>query len=50
MLALQVNSLAVHLDAYNTDITVFDNQLILSLEMLAQQPQAAGEVKADKKK
>ena len=34
MLALQVNSLAVHLDAHNTDIAVFDNQLILSLEML----------------
>ena len=35
MLALQVNSLAVHLDAYNADIAVLDNQLILSLEMLA---------------
>ena len=35
MLALQVNSLAVHLDAHNADIAVFDNQLILSLEMLA---------------
>ena len=35
MLALQVNSLAVHLNAYNADIAIFDNQLILSLEMLA---------------
>ena len=35
MLALQVNSLAVHLNAYNADVAVFDNQLILSLKMLA---------------